>query len=170
MAAVNNAANNEAFQRLSEIFDYEESVSPLEVEILPKALSSSSSNEVLRDGHCIGIPKAMLVSAFVAARCLLFGGRVHAGDDGDRGSLPDEVGQCSRRLMLQAHPLKSKASQRGVLASSRSWTDTSSSYSTSVQQPSSSSTPNTLAPPTHANGTSDDCFQTPQETQALKMP
>lgn len=91
MAATDHNTRNGALVKLSEIFAYE-GEAPLEIEILPKALSGSS-NEVLRDGQCIGVPNSILVQAFLAARSSLFDRSAKYVSNGRHQSLPDDVGQ-----------------------------------------------------------------------------
>lgn len=48
--------------------------SSLEIEILPSALCPPGPPTIQRDGNCIGVPKTLLVSAYLHAVGILFGG------------------------------------------------------------------------------------------------
>lgn len=80
--------NMAAFVKLCAVFEeLSAGADVLEFELLPKALQGSD-DEILRDGRCIGIPKPLLVQAFVIARGVVF----DHDSQFDIGS--NDVGKC----------------------------------------------------------------------------
>lgn len=55
-----------SFAQLRDVFIFETS-QPLQIEILPRALHGTG-HDVLKDGNFVGVPKPVLIEAFLQAR------------------------------------------------------------------------------------------------------
>lgn len=76
MAAGADDESRRAYKAIINAFESHQNVT-LELEILPSAVAVPEGELILQDGRCIGIPKKVLVHAFIRARALFFECRLH---------------------------------------------------------------------------------------------
>lgn len=92
MSSSCGSTNNAAFVKLCAVFEELSTGSDiLEFEVLPKALQGTG-DDILRDGRCIGVPKPLLVQAFLTARDVVLGHDIEADFRSNFRSI--DVGEC----------------------------------------------------------------------------